>query len=435
MPVDYQKMILRRLLSKYEESAHYRGEAATNRRVLLHLGPQSRDWKAYDLDDSDLKRQFHRTVVQLTEQGLLHHEWEPFNRGTVLSAIWLDLDPAKINEAYARIGETPKRELVEQVRQKLSRALADLQSQIDQGNPNTAWICRALAEIGRLIDQKKQLSPWLPDAAAEAEAMLDTLQSLGQADFKDMHQRRFSIGIFRDAKYFERFIRARLIGFAYRFNPLLSASAHDFDDERVLASTGLYNNPEILEFCGPLLLTIGRQAVDFDFCVQGACLNALMIPAIAGIDAGRINRVLFIESRPVYEQLIENGPAVGTLLIYHNGLPSRNKTLFIKQLAGSLAADCSVDHWGDIDLDGLTIYLQLQNLLDRPVRAWRMDRQTLAAMRHLAQPISETYREWLEKALEQPEFAAAADVISAMLAEGVRLEQDAFLMPDAVCRA
>ncbi|MDD3198665.1 MAG: DUF2220 family protein, partial [Eubacteriales bacterium] len=82
-------------------------------------------------------------------------------------------------------------------------------------------------------------------------------------------------------------------------------------------------------------------------------------------------------------------------------------------------------HWGDIDLGGFKIFLQIKNNISSRVKPWQMDSETLLKYKNMAGSYDENYRHKLEKALEDQSYAYFHDVIKTMLKYNIRLEQEA----------
>jgi len=422
--MDRRRLILERLLRKYEESAHALGNAETGRRVLLRFGPRSSDVKEYVVEDYDGREAFHEAVKTLAAQGLVGYEWERDSDRGVLSRVWLVLE--SVDAAYAEAGLTPRAQVVEQVLRRLAETIESLP------DGSASWVRAALQDMQARIGRAHKVTPVLPEEPEIADAVLEALRALAIPDFVDVSQRIFSVRIYRDSKTFERQIRSRLLPILRRYGPWneLADDGEDRpDDDVLLAQVGLYKNPEVLEFCGPIRLRFEDGETDITPLARGATLSSAMVPLIQSVEASRVQRVLFIENRTNYEDRIQQIRPYGELVVYHGGFLSRRRAQFFRFLAEALPSECHIEHWGDIDLGGVHILLGLRKtLVPREVRSWRMDRETLERMRDHAVAFDASYRKRLEKALESKEIMEdgdVADVIRCMLETGLRLEQEA----------
>jgi hypothetical protein len=431
--MDRRKLILERLLRKYEDSAHSRGDAETGRRVILRFGPRSTDVKEYVVEDYDGREAFHEAVKELAAQGLVGCEWERDSDRGVLSRVWLVLE--SVDSAYALAGLNPRAQAVEKVLRRLADALGEL------GEGSASWVREALQDVSVRVARNHKLSPTLPEEPELAGAVIDALRALARPDFVEVSQRIFSVRVYRDSKTFERQVRSRLLPILRRYGPWKDSTDEEErpDDDVLLAQAGLFKNPEVLEFRGPVRLRFEGGETDCGPLVRGATLSSAMVPILLSIDTSRVSSVMFIENRTNYEDRIQQTNREskhvterdGELVVYHGGFLSRRRAQFFRILAESLPKDCLIAHWGDIDLGGLHILLELRKVVGlREVRAWRMDRRTLLENRPHAISFGDAYRKRLEKALESPGFCSdveAADVVRCMLESGLRLEQEALV--------
>ena len=145
--MDYQHLILRSLLSKYEENPPSKTDRGADRRTAVQLGRNSRDLPAYSLAKPTERERFHAIVRDLSNQKLITFSWEPFSHGRVLGTLWLSETPEHLAKSYALIGELPRSEVAAMIRQKIADILADLGHQTVIGScsdSQTGWIILAL---------------------------------------------------------------------------------------------------------------------------------------------------------------------------------------------------------------------------------------------------------------------------------------------------
>ena len=457
--MDYERLILEKLIVKFESSAHYRETAAVGRRVMLKLGPHSRDLKEYDIEQPDQKQAIHAAIFHLYDAGLIQYEWERFNKGNVLSTVWLNLEA--IETVYERLGRRPKRETVDTIRNVITKMLNEAtvceenlkKSELPTvaESINMPWIISTLQEMQVRIDSTGRLTPLLPDDPSLAGDLLTVLRELMNLEFSEKYVRVFSLQCFQDSKHFEKNVLNRLLMLVRRFHPMLSEAgetdaADEVGDDSLLALIGLFRNPEIYEFCGPVGLSF-RSNSEKDILVPesdttslhdqtdiinygvfrfGSALHSSSIADLKSVDASRISRLLFIENRTSYDAYIRSERLPGELVVYHGGFQGLTKLRFFCALAAAMAPDAMIRHWGDIDLGGIQIFLKLRQSISK-LQPWRMDRSTLLAMREKAMLFSPAYRIALRKAMDNPAYSDFHDLIQAMLETGLRLEQEAFI--------
>ena len=305
--------------------------------------------------------------------------------------------------------------------------LTDQYSNASSTDALNGWLVHALDSIGSRLEDNNLQSSILPDDPEIAEKLFQLLDALGQQDFTGMNTEAFSIWLFGDSQYFKINLEKHVLPIILQLHPRLLVMTYEMSNDEVLAIAGLHQTSEIIEFCGPIALSIGGRDLDFSGLTAGSCIKSEIIPAILEIDASRINRLLLIEHKANYDQMLRDGLTAGELVIWHGSALSSRKELFLRKLATALPEDCRLEFWGDIDLGSFSHYLEFVRLVERPVATWRMDRTSLLAMRDQANRISGYYRRKLEAALKDPRYLPVADMLECMLETGLRLSQETFL--------
>lgn len=459
--MEMEMRILRILLEKYEASANYREAESSGRRVLIHLGPKSRDLKEYSPEYPEEKEEVHSAVLTLSGEQLVSFAWERFEKGNILDTVWLELD--HVDAAYARAGLVPKRQIVMGMIQQMESCLESLLGMEDasswqpgkdtfsMGGTNRSWILGALREtIGKTRSCGRMGAPF-PVQPERLADLLTAFRLLSLNSFTDARIRVFSIQGWRDSKYFERNVKADFLAVLRQSFPLAEEEAGEgLREDDWLERVGLFRNPEIYEFCGPVRMLISSakgvltasasegvpasllsdaEAVWTDFSVFrfGACLHAAAVSDIHAVSAGKVTRLLFIENRTNYDAYINTERYQDEMVIYHGGFHGPRKQYFFRLLSQAVPPECDIRHWGDIDVGGMRIFLQIQTGISSKVRPWRMDSETLRLMRKSAVPFDSKYRSIVESALKNETFRMFHEVLAFMLEDGTRLEQEAFL--------
>lgn len=459
--MEMEMRILRILLEKYEASANYREAESSGRRVLIHLGPKSRDLKEYSPEHPEEKEEVHTAVLTLAGERLVSYAWERFEKGNILDIVWLELD--QVDAAYARAGLVPKRQIVMGMIQQMESCLESLLEMEDtssrkprnvsfgMGGTNRGWILGALREaVGKTCSCGRMGAPF-PVQPGRLADLLVAFRLLSFDSFTDARIRVFSIHGWRDSKYFERNVKADLLAVLRQSFPLAEEEAGEgLREDDWLERVGLFRNPEIYEFCGPVRMLIssakgvltasssdgvpaspftddGAVWMDFSVFRAGACLHAAAVSDILAVSAGKVTRLLFIENRTNYDAYINTERRQDEMVVYHGGFHGPRKQYFFRLLSQAVSPECEVRHWGDIDVGGMRIFLQIQTGISSKVRPWRMDSETLRLMRKFAVPFDSKYRSIVESALKNEIFGMFHDALAFMLEAGTRLEQEAFL--------
>jgi hypothetical protein len=425
--------ILEKLLAKYEQSQAFRTGAPGSRRVTLRLGPASRDLALYDIEDTTTRWTVHAAVQSLAARGLIGYAWEPDNEGNVLQKVWLL--PEATARAYATLGRAPKTDVLAGIAARIDTALA---SETDEaGEPGGSggtcdsreWLAAYLRDCRDLLVRRHSLTPALPSDPALARDLVQTLIALLRPSSSAMSLRAFSLTCFKDSKYLEKNVLRWLLKVIRQYQPEVRGLDREesVSDETLLSLVGLYRNPELYEFCGPVCLTFGKRTLVFAALPDGAALPAPAIARLEQVDPGSIRQVLLIENRTNYQAYLQNNRRPDELVLYHGGFHGPLRRAFFCRLLAAVPPAVPVWHWGDIDLGGLRIFLQIQREIAPTLRPYRMDRQTLLDSQSLAAPLSAASRQALTAAQNDPRFALFSDLIAAMLETGLRLEQEALI--------
>lgn len=423
----YGLEILNLLVDKYEKSEAYRRQQKLERRILLKL---PRDFTAYNMEDLDVKVLFHGEIAQLKEEGLLDFAWVKYEAGNILKEVWLNLD--HLEAAYERLGRRPKLDAVDSV----AAFAADLRFDY------YSWMNGFVEALKQRSATRKAYTPLLPKDPDEANQTLELLVYLDRLKGDPVNERILSSQLFNDSKYFQSVLKSRVLKIVRDYCDLLDADGEAAEEEAqaeageevLLQMIGIFKNPEVLEFCGPLKGRIGMAAVDFTPFVHGALINADTVKALA-LDAPcvsrPVSRLLLIENKANYEHYIRKDLKKDEVVLYHGGFYSPVKGLLIRRIYEALKAhveDLLVEHWSDIDLGGFRIFNRLKKNLIPEVRPYQMDLSALEAMRPFWRPISKAYVQKLEPLLEDPSYAEFHEVIQMMLRENCRVEQESFLI-------
>lgn len=461
LSVDYlERRIIEKLIAKYEKSSHYLNSGASSRRIMLRLGADSKDFNYYNIEDYEQKMAVHQAIISLTEKSLIDYEWERFNQGNVLKNVWLNLE--NIDAAYKLIGQVPKQEIVTRLSKDLTSMLVEFEARYAASDGEKsdiaselaeirAWLIPALHEQLDTMQKNAKIPALLGSAADIARDLLSIFRLLLEDDFKPMQMRVFSLKCFNDSKYFEQKMKSRITTFIRRYHPQLTTLDENqtFADDEVLELIGIRKNPEILEFRGPVKLHMNGSVIDFAPMTAGACFKTDNFEMLQKIEIENVQKIIFIENRTTYEIQISKGRDKNDerdkneehnkneghdkiderdkneLIVYHGGFHSLKKRRFLQMLTEAANQQVEIYHWGDIDLGGFKIFLQIKNNISSRVKPWQMDSETLLKYKNMAGSYDENYRHKLEKALEDQSYAYFHDVIKTMLKYNIRLEQEA----------
>ena len=413
--MNYKKLILNRLLDKYERSSAYRSGQASGRRIFLNLC--SDEFPEYDIENTQTKEIINSVVIDLAQEGLIGFEWMRFEKNNIIQRIWLKLD--SLEKSYRYADRIPKRERVKNALHKIYEAKARVTS---------PWIYDYLEEVQTWMEQKLSIPPSFPEEGDLAENLLKALLLIDSRNEDEYLERVFSLRYFNDSKYFEKNLRKRLLGIIRKYWQEEDLQAEEWTDDEILALAGIVKTPEYVEFCGSMTAIIRDRKVDFSPLIHGLAINAptireLNIKALPGV-----KRVLFFENKANYVDYVFKKRTDDEFLVYHGGFYSPVKGLFFKKLYDiARTQNILFFHWGDMDLGGFQIFTRLKKQIIPELKPYRMDVESFIAMKSFWQAFDDKYAKALEKLLNQKDYLDFHDLIRLMLKERARLEQEAFL--------
>lgn len=412
--MNYKKIILNRLLDKYERSRAYL-DGGTTRRIMLRLC--SGDMPEYNLEDTSVRELVNSTVQALADGGIVKFEWMKFERGNIMDKVWLCVE--RVEDAYRAAGRVPKKEKADRVLDGIRASLPGI---------TQPWIESFLKEAVEGIDAKKSIAPYLPADTDTALAVLKALGAIDGMDGEECPERVFSIKVFGDSKYFERNVKKRIAGIIREYLVAEKGLIERPSDDEMLAQVGIVKAFEQVEFCGDISGRLYGKLVNFSHFCHGTVLNSRTVKNLEVDSIGRVNRVLFIENKTNYMDYISKGKGRDELVIFHGGLYSPVKgEFFAKVYDAGQRSGAKFYHWGDIDIGGFRMFKRLKENIIPRLRPYLMDKEAFMSRKKYWLPFDGKYQKALESMLYDKGYLEFHDVIETMLRVGARLEQEAFL--------
>ncbi len=405
----YEQMILTRLLDKYEKSAHFKGSAVANRRVLLRCDGQT---LGLDFSDYHVCEELKQNVLALAERGWIQFSWK--RKNYLVDQVWLETD--RLEEIYAFLHRPDKRTQIDLLLREIHGCLESV---------HTAWIQQYLSSAYEDILQKQRLSGIWNSEPEVVRGLLAVLREIDQLDGREVSMRALSVALFSDSKYFERNLKAPLLSIIRQYEPSV-ADAEEIDDREALAQVGMILMPEVFEFCGPVCVKFSGGTTDFTPIKMGACLSGACVPDLQQMQIRGAKRVLFLENKTNYSEYVLNQYQGDELVIYHGGFYSPAKAQFFRRIAQG-AAGLPMFFWGDIDLGGFRMFCRLKKNLIPELQPLNMGVTEYRQYRGFGVPKSDTYLCKLKELLQDESYAVFHAVIREILQYKCIVEQENFL--------
>jgi hypothetical protein len=453
--MDYRKLILERLLDKYEKSKAFTDETS-KRRILIKLG--SNEFPEYDIEKPIVRETFNSVIMELSSRELVGFEWLKHEDGNIIDRIWLIVPNA--NKAYGEISRKPKRSILDNVLERAEKAARFIGTDITEDHAdgpvsgsvyesgdrtasdcvsasgdlsdryNIAWAKNFLNDVISSIKDRASTAGLLPENEEQSLAVIRAIEELCKMYGTECLERVFSLRCYGDSKYFEKLVRGRLVGILKKYCVGTDESAEMTDDD-ILSQVGIQQSPEYVEFRGGISIRLDGNRIDFSSFPYGACINADTVRRLEVESMGTVKRILFIENKANYLDFSASNNETDLMIVYLGGFYSPVKGIFIKKVYEKASAqDVRFCHWSDIDLGGFLIFRRLKTDIIAELEPYLMDRAALESMREHAVSFDDKYAAKLEKLLAEDDLQVFRDVILYMLENRIRLEQEAFLMMD-----
>jgi len=409
-----QIKLLSALLDKYERSGSFREQSRPTRRIRLRLydGGKS-DFSYYDIENSERRDLVNRAVIELSETDVVFYQWMKGETGHILAGVWLNADSLPL--AYALARRKPKDETLREVCGELTETLKRVSS---------PWAKNYLQDALDAISQKRKIAGVVPEDPADRRCLLTAMQAVDSLNGHEIVERVFSLQYLGDSKRFEKTVRSRLIGILKKY---LDAD-DDARDDALLGQVGIVKYPEQFEFCGKVSLVFGGGVTDYAPLRFGGSVFASDLTEGKLVVSPKVTRILSIENRANYMEYIAKSRSGDELVLYHGGQYSPAKKNFFLAVRDAMPEHCDWFHWGDIDYGGFAMLARLRRELKQDVLPFRMSREELLRYKPLTAAIAEGYIEKLSRLTQKPELSDCRECLDFMIANRIRLEQEAMLL-------
>ena len=410
------KLILNRLLDKYEQSAHFSELGRSNRRVLIKT--ERSGLPEYDYQNVHIRDAFNAAIRDLTEKEVVFAEWLPGRKQLVVKEIWLNLEQLK--EAYILAERQP-------LQNQINEYCALLKT--TAGCMNTNWIKSFLTTQTEKLCSANRLSGLYRKGHSHFADVLNALEHLDLLDDSGVTMRAFSIACYRDSKYFEKNIRDDFLAVAREYCPPLAEllADHDLSVREQLAYLGIYARPEIYEFAGPLSMETENGICDCSPLARFGCaVTSAAIFGIRKLHMENVHRVMFIENKTNYDEYIEKARRNDEMVVFHGGFLSPQKKNFILQIVASCPPHAEYLFWADIDMGGIKMFAQLKNLAPELI-PWKMGPEEVEQYASLGLKRNSRYMKELESFHTLPDGTLFAKTIKSLLLYDITIEQEVML--------
>ena len=391
------RVILNTLLDRFEQP---------ERQTVVRVRITQRDYGAYfSSTDAAPRRAANAVLGQLAHAGVIALHWRKWEEHNWLEAV--DLVPHRADALYTLLGRTPRR--------KQTTALAQL---LEWETAHAPWHADFLRWAQDQLARHRSVAPLKLDDARWNRDLLRALAAIAGATQPTL-ERTLSAQLFGDSKRLEM-LRGAIIGVLRRHDP--DAASYGDDQWALLRAHHLDRVPEYVPLAGPLVLeTMEYVRLDLAPFAPSMALSAatLRTAAIAGCTA---TTLVTVENLTSFTELAAIRPP-HVLVVYTGGFASPTVITLLQRIRAAQPT-LVLHHWGDLDAGGLRILAHLRTHLGA-VTPLAMDVQTLHEHQRHAQALTNGDHQALRHLRASPLLGDCVDVIDALLASGVKAEQEA----------
>ena len=408
-----QRIILSRLLDKFEKSKHLSDPGTSHRRVMLRV--DKKELPEYRYEDATTRDAYNEAARMLEAKQMVQLEW--VKGRPLLSTVVLNLE--QVMSCYTKLGRSHPQTRANYIASLIDSSLEGV---------SVPWIIAWKEDIcSEAVEHLK-----IPNFCKPDDTLLnDLLRAFREyaALSGSITMRAFSSKCFSDTKFFERNIRDLFLRIARKYDNSLALACEEnnLGEKEQLAFLGIYARPEHYELAGNCLIRTKQGELDLNASGRcGLALPSTLIDSITEFEMSAIDRVTFIENKTNYDEYISAEKQSGELVIYHGGFLSPQKRHLFTLIANGAAGISNIRFWADIDKGGFQMFQQLQEVFPALV-PMRMAGEFVDEFHQHGLKRSKEYLSALKTDLNNGKYLLFKDAIERILNFGVTIEQEAFL--------
>ena len=389
---NFEKNILNKLLDKYEKSKLSKGGTAISRSIKLTTKDDvlssytSFDSYKYS-DDNDA------VIRKLESQGFIKAE---FSNDTFKS---LTLNLNNVDDIYDYLN-----------RNKPSDELAKIRIVLSKYNFDN-FLGLFLDHVKTYLDEKFDYPKMYFNNADQLDLLLNIFDKLlGLTE--EIKKRDFSVRYLGDSKIFES-VQGKIVRIIKDFD----GNNYESDDD-VLASYNIVKNSSYAMVKNNLVLKINNSIIDLNELGYELSLSDEMIKNVILLDS-QVSKVITVENLTTFYSLNDSDAVIIYLAGFHN---HTKQSLLLKIYEKYPNAEYL--HFSDIDAGGFLIFNNLVEKTGIPFKPFRMNVEELKSNLSNLKHLTDNDAKRLNKMMSDDRFNIFYEVISYMLENNVKLEQE-----------
>lgn len=407
--MQYDKRILNQLLTAYENSLLSRGE----NKVAVHIGFPftKKNLPEYFDESSFVFEEIHGALRELERSGYISIVWKKGKENHIVQKVLLREEC--VPEVYQYVKRVPQAEWYGQQLKRLEK-FKDVCT--------TPIVSAFISWLSERLEERKTVKEFIDvKDPEETERLIRAIAAI-EENQEEYYIREFSVRCFGDTKALEQ--RISLIGkIMRRFSE--HGDYNEMDVYGIFAEYRIYHTPNYVYLKGVGRLSVGEEpssVLDLDRLQQGIGISGEDLDTLQWEDLSKVKRVITIENLTTFFRWQEPESIIIYLGGYHNAVRRKLLQNIYRKLPKA-----EYLHFGDIDVGGFEIYLDLCRKTGISFHTYNMGIDQLERYHDLARPLTENDRKRIEILLERGEMEKLVPVLTYMKQHGVKLEQECIM--------
>ena len=361
---NYRKLIMNALLDSYEKSMLFSGKNQRTQNIYFRFS--SKTIPAYFEDTSTAYDEIHQELKALESDGLIQIHWRSNKKDHIVEKVSLNLK--KITEAYAFAG-----------RKKLKSAQDALCAYLRTWDDGDKVIQGFIEWIEGRMEAGLSVKSYVDIGNLKAiDELLRGLQAvLGNQE--ECYIRELSMRLYGDSKKLEGYKR-KIESIIRLFSPDKEQFIH-VDD--IFLEFNILKNPTVVMMKGNVNLLAENSSICLKDFYFGIGISSRDINSINFEGTPAVDKIITIENMTTFYRFWEEG----ALIIYLGGFHNEARRNLIKKAHQAFPA-AKLLHWGDIDIGGFKIYLDLCKKTGLSFELMNMDTDILEHYRSYTKPLT-----------------------------------------------
>lgn len=387
---NYKKFLLNKLIDSYEKSKGYKSEYGRESKIYFKFNLRNIQ-EYFDEYDYKYKEEIDTSCIQLEKENFIK-----VYRGKDFNSHFIDkicLNEERITEIYKYINREEKKHKEENVLQ--------LVKSYCNRNDILGYFAQFIEER---INNNKSIKKYLNiENSKECRDILKGIEWVLNEE-SEIFKRNFSVKIYGDSKRYAE-IENRVL-----------TIIKDFCGDEIIPYN-IVENYTYVYFKGDIELKMKNSTINCNDFIGGIALSSKDIDNIIEIQI-KSEKLITIENLTSFNNYNEKGA-----VIYLGGFHNKVKQMLLIKIYEQ-NPEVLYCHFGDIDVGGFKILVNLKEKTGIPFKPLYMDKQTLIKYIDYTKELTNNDKKEIERLIEKKEYEEYYPILNTLLIFNKKLEQE-----------